>query len=153
MIADNQSTVSTKQSVEAVNIPLPIVEFRDRRVASSDMATMSLTVTHVSFISCRSKEWLGIGQRLTTLPRLKTLSVEHCDCEDSLCESICGSESLVSVRMGKLCVTQKTAASQTKESNNYLTFSSSLNCVSAAPRKRLTATTTLSPSMGSKQCS
>jgi hypothetical protein len=159
MIADNQfilyiSTImGTKPSVEAVSIQSPIVEFRHRTVGVSDLAIISSIVTDVSFVKCRSKEWIEIGQQLATLPQLNTLSVDHCDSEDSLCGSICGSKSLRSVRMGKLCVIEKTAADLTKEYNNYAEFSSWLNCVSAAPLERPTATTTLSLLMGSKQCS
>jgi hypothetical protein len=147
MIANNQSTLQTKTSVEAMNKPSPIIKFK-RTVGVSDLATMSSTVTAVSFVSCRSKEWVEIGKLLATLPQLKTLSAEHCDFEDILCMYICVSEWLTSVCMGELCVSQKTAASPTKESNSYLNFSNSLNCVSAAPRKRPTATTTLSLSVG-----
>jgi hypothetical protein len=124
MIADNQSTVSTKPSVETVNQPSPIVEFRDQIVGVSDLATISSTVTDISFVSCHSQEWVEIGHRIATLPQLKALSAENCDSEDSLCVSIGDSKSLTSVRMGKLCVTQKTAASPTKESKNYFKFSS-----------------------------
>jgi hypothetical protein len=130
MIADNQlilcisNIMGTKPSFEAVNKPSPIVEFGDRRVGVSDLAIISSIVTDVSFASCRSKEWVKIGQRLATLPQLTTLSAEHCDTEDSLCVSICDSKSLKSVRMGKLGVIQKTAVCLTKESNNYAELSS-----------------------------
>jgi hypothetical protein len=112
--------VETKPSVEAVNQQLLIVEFRDRTVGISDLATISSMVTDISFISCHSKEWREVGKRLATLSQLKTLSVEHCNSKDSLCVSICDSKTLASVRMGELCVTQKTAVSPTKESENYL---------------------------------
>jgi hypothetical protein len=111
--------MGTKSSVEAVNQSSTIVEFRDRTVGVSDLATISSTVTDVSFINCCSKKWFKIGRQLATLPQLKTLSAEHCDSEDSLCVSISESRSLMSLRMGKLHITQRTAASPTKESNNY----------------------------------
>jgi hypothetical protein len=56
MIADDQSTVHTQPSVEAVDQIQPIVEFRDQTVALSDLASISSTVTDVSFINCYSKE-------------------------------------------------------------------------------------------------
>jgi hypothetical protein len=124
MIANNQPIVYVKLPIEAMNQPLTIVEFRDQKVDVSDLATVSSIVTDVSFVSCCSKEWIKIGWQLATLPQLKTLLLEHSDSKDSLCMSICGSKSLTSVRMGDLCATQKTVASPTKESNNYLRFNS-----------------------------
>jgi hypothetical protein len=124
MIVDNQFTAQIKPSVEAVNKLSPVIEFRDQTVAVSYLANISSIVTEVSFVNCRSKEWVEIGQLLMTLPQLKTLSVEHCDSIDSLCMSICASKSLTNVRMGKLSVIQKTAAYPTKESNIYFKFSS-----------------------------
>jgi hypothetical protein len=78
-----------------------LMEFRDRAITVSDLASVSSTVTAVSFVGCRSKEWRQIGETLAALPQLKTLSAEHCDFEDSLCAGVCGSEWLTSVRMGK----------------------------------------------------
>jgi hypothetical protein len=147
----NIKTLWTKPSVTEVEKPLSTVEFRDRTVALSDLAAVSPTVTTVSFVGCRSKEWLQIGQRLETLPQLKTLSAEHCDSEDTLCEGIHGSKWLTNVRMGRRCVTQTTAASPTKESNNCAEYSSWSNCVSAALQRRPTATTTRSLWTSSKQ--
>jgi hypothetical protein len=77
----------------------PTVEFRDRTVATSDLAAISPTTNSVSFVSCRSKEWTEIGKKLATVPTLTTLTVEHCDSEDSLCIGVCSSKSLTSVRM------------------------------------------------------
>jgi hypothetical protein len=54
-------------SVKAVEKASSTVEFRDRTVAVSDMAAVSSTVTVVSFVGCRSKEWIQVGQRLATL--------------------------------------------------------------------------------------
>jgi hypothetical protein len=102
-----------------MNKPLPSVEFRDQTVDVFDLATISSIVTDISFVNCYSKEWIEIGKLLAIMPQLNTLSVEHCDSEDSLCVSICGSKSLTSVSMGKLFATQKAATSPTKGSNNY----------------------------------
>jgi hypothetical protein len=151
MMADNQNTMYPKLSFEAVNNTSPIVEFRDRTVGIPELATISSIVTNassslvtdVSFVRCRSYEWIKISKRLVRLPQLITLLVEHCDSEDSLCVSICDSKSL-SVRMGRLCVIHKNAVSPAKESNYSLIFSSWLNCVSAVPRKGLTIVTPLS---------
>jgi hypothetical protein len=124
MGANNQPTLNTQPSVEAANKPWPTVKFRYLTVAVSDLATISSIVTDVSFVSCCSKEWVEIGERLATLPQLKTLSVQECDSEDSLCVSICGSKSLTNVRMGELYVIQKTVVCPTKESNTYFKLSS-----------------------------
>jgi hypothetical protein len=78
-----------------------LMEFRNRAITVSDLAYVSSTIITVSFIGCHSKEWRQIGERLATLPQLKTLSAEHCDSEDSLCAGVCGSKWLTSVRMGK----------------------------------------------------
>jgi hypothetical protein len=43
------------------------IEFRDCTVAVSDLADISSAVTAISFVSCHSKEWVEIGQRLVTL--------------------------------------------------------------------------------------
>jgi hypothetical protein len=151
MILENSSTVEIKPSFEA-NASSPIIRFRYRIVTISDLAVISSVVTNVSFVSCHSKEWVEIGKRLATFPKLKTLSAEHCDSGDSLCMNICGSKSLTNVRMGWLYITQKTAAYPTMESITYAEFSSWPNFISAALRKRPTATTTLSPFMDSTQC-
>jgi hypothetical protein len=124
MIINNHSTVKIKPSVEAVNQPSTILEFRNRTLDVSDLTTIISIITDISFISCCSKEWVEIGKRIATLPQLKTLTTDNCDSEDSLCVSICNSKSLTSIRMGNICVTQRTAAFPTKESNNYLKFSS-----------------------------
>jgi hypothetical protein len=102
-----------------VNKLSPIVEFKDRIVDVYDLATIYLIATDVSFIRCRSNDWAEIGKGLAIFPQLDILSVEHCDSEDSLCVDLCNSKSLTSVRMGELCVTQKTAVSPIKESNIY----------------------------------
>jgi hypothetical protein len=91
----------TKSSIQTVKKPSSTGEFRDRTVTASDLADVSSTVTIVSFIGCRSKEWIEISQRLATLTQLKTLSVEHCDSEDNLCVDVCSSKSLASLCMGK----------------------------------------------------
>jgi hypothetical protein len=145
--------MQTKPSVEVVNTPSVMVKCIYRTIGVSDLASMSPVVTDVSFVKCYSKEWMEIGKRLATSPQLKILSAEHCDSEDSLCVGICGSKSLVSLRMGKLLVTQRTAASLTKEFNNCAKSSNWWNCVSAAPRKRPIVISTLSLLTGLKQCS
>jgi hypothetical protein len=58
----------TAVDVPLVEMPSPTVEFRDRTVAVSDLAVVSLTSTAVSFVCCRSKEWIEIGKRLAKLP-------------------------------------------------------------------------------------
>jgi hypothetical protein len=68
MIVDSQPTLDTKPSVEAVNTPSPIIEFRDQTVAVSDLATIFSMATDVSFVNCCSKEWMEIGKQLATLP-------------------------------------------------------------------------------------
>jgi hypothetical protein len=89
--------------------PSLTLEFRDRTVTASDLTGISITATTVSFVGCRSKEWMEIGQRLSTLSQIETLSIERCDSEDGICASICNSKSLTSVRVGKWCVTQRNA--------------------------------------------
>jgi hypothetical protein len=58
------------------------VEFRDSTIAVSDLATVSSTVTNISFVGYSSKEWAEIGQRLATVSQLKTVSAKRCDSED-----------------------------------------------------------------------
>jgi hypothetical protein len=94
------------------------VEFIDRTVVASDLAGISSTVTTISFVDYRSKEWVKIGERLAALQQLKIMSAERCDPEDNLCAGICGSKSLTRLRMGKWYVTQRTAMSPIKEFNN-----------------------------------
>jgi hypothetical protein len=91
----------TKSSIKVVEKPSPTAEFTNGTIAACDLAAISSTITTVSFIGCRSKEWLEIGQRLATLPQLNTLSAEHCDSENSLCVGISESKSLTSLRMSK----------------------------------------------------
>jgi hypothetical protein len=98
--------------------------FRDCTVTVSDLIAVSLTIIAVSFVGCRSKEWIEIGKRLLTLPKPKTLPVEQCDSEDGLYAGICGSKSLVSLRMCNWHIAQRTAAFPTKESNNCVKFTS-----------------------------
>jgi hypothetical protein len=101
-----QRMTEIKTSIETVwtksqTVSDTTVEFRDRTVATSDLTSVSSTITTVSFIGCHSKEWAEIGKRLATLSQLTTLTVEHCDSEDSLCEGVYSSKSLASVRMSK----------------------------------------------------
>jgi len=95
----------SRPSVQTVSGPT--VEFRDRTVATSDLVAISPTTHSVSFVNCRSKEWTDIGKQLVTLPTLTTLTVEHCDSEDSLCIGVCSSKSLTSVRMINCRVSDK----------------------------------------------
>jgi hypothetical protein len=98
-----QNMADIRMNIEALwtKSSILIVKFKDRTVTASDLADISSIVTIVSFIGCRSKEWIEIGHRLARLTQLKTLSLEHGDSEDNLCASICRSKSLVSLRMGK----------------------------------------------------
>jgi hypothetical protein len=93
--------VIEKPSINTVEKSSPTVEVRNHTVTVSDLASVSSTVIAVCFIGCRSKEWRQVGERLATLPTIITLTVEHCDSEDSLCTGICSSKSLASVRMSK----------------------------------------------------
>jgi hypothetical protein len=120
----NQRMVDVNTSLEAVWKPSSIGEFKNRTITVLDLAVVTSIVNTVSFIGCRSKEWLEIGQRLATMQELKILSVEHCDSENNLCTGISSSKSLAIVHMGRLLVTQRTAASPTKESNNCAKCSS-----------------------------
>jgi hypothetical protein len=64
----SSATKVEKHSVKTVETSSSTLEFRDCTVAVSDLAAMSSTVTTVSFVGCRSKEWIEVGQRLATLP-------------------------------------------------------------------------------------
>jgi hypothetical protein len=55
----------TKSSMKVVW--KPSVEFTDCTVAASDLADVSSAVIAVSFVGCRSKEWVEIGEQLVTL--------------------------------------------------------------------------------------
>jgi hypothetical protein len=132
--------METKPSVKAVNQLSQIVEFKDRTVSVSDLATISSIVTDVSFIRCRSKEWMEIGKRLALLPQLHLVSTEHCDCEDSLCVSIYDSKSLMSLRMGKIYMFLRELSRLRQRSPTTM------------PQKRPTAIVTLSLLMDSKEC-
>jgi hypothetical protein len=93
-----QSMDSIRKNIETV---WTTVVFRGRTIAISDFTTVSSTAPIVEFVNCRSKEWIEIGKRFATLPKFITLTVEHCDSEDSLCTGICSSKSLASVQMSK----------------------------------------------------
>jgi hypothetical protein len=93
-----QSMADIRKSIETV---WTTVTFRGCALAISDLTVAYSMTTIVNFINCRSKEWTEIGKTLATLPTLTTLTVEHCDSEDSLCTDICSSKSLMSVRMSK----------------------------------------------------
>jgi hypothetical protein len=94
------------------------IVFRDRTIAICDLTAISSTTTIVDIVNCRSKEWTDIGEILATLPQITTLTVEHCDSEDSLCTGISRSKSLRNLCMSNVCVIQRTATSPTKESNS-----------------------------------
>jgi hypothetical protein len=52
----------------------PSIEFRDCKMADSDLAAISSTVNAIAFVGWRSKEWAEIVRRLITLPQLEVLS-------------------------------------------------------------------------------
>jgi hypothetical protein len=90
-----------KTSIETMWKASPLtVELRDRTVTDFDLASVSLSTTVISLFGCMSNEWIEIGQRLAALSQLKTVSIQHCNSEDSLCAGIRDSKSLLSLRMG-----------------------------------------------------
>jgi hypothetical protein len=145
-----QSMAEIRKSIETL---WTTVAFRDCTLAISDLNVAYSATTIVNFVNCRSKEWAEIGKRLTTLPKLSTLTVEHCDSGHNLCTGINSSKSLTSLCMSNECATQTTVSSPTKESNNCTKCNSWQNCVSVLPRRRLKAITTLSQSTDSQQYS
>jgi hypothetical protein len=90
-----QSIADIKMNIET--IWKPSNEFKNCLIIASDLSAISPTATSVSFISCNSKEWPKIGQRLAGMSHLKTLVMKSCDSEDSFCASICGSKSLTNL--------------------------------------------------------
>jgi hypothetical protein len=72
-----QCMTSIKINIEAMWRPSPIIEFKDQIVTFFDLALIYPSFTSVSFIACKSKEWVEIGQRLAILSQLKMLSIEH----------------------------------------------------------------------------
>jgi hypothetical protein len=64
-----------RNNIEAMWKPLASVEFKNQTVTASDLASLPLMITSISFVNCRSNEWIEICQKIAVLQQLKTLSV------------------------------------------------------------------------------